>query len=84
MFIGANLILNDLTLSILDVAPRIEEHGLESMFLGEHTHTPVATVHPAMPGGVLPEFYKKFPDVFVTLAAAAAVTGRLADVRELV
>jgi len=37
----------------------------------------VATVHPATADGSLPEFYKKFPDVFVTLAAAAAVTSRL-------
>ena len=77
MFIGANLILNDLTLSILDVAPQIEDHGLESMFLGEHTHTPVLSDFPAMPDGSIPEFYKRFPDPFVQLAGAAAVTKRV-------
>jgi probable F420-dependent oxidoreductase len=77
VLIGANLILNDLTLSILEVAPRVEAHGLESIFLGEHTHTPVLSEFPVMPDGSLPEFYKRFPDPFVQLAAAAAVTTRI-------
>jgi probable F420-dependent oxidoreductase len=74
--IGANLITNDTTLSILDVAPRVEAAGLDSIFQGEHSHIPVATVFPAFEG-VVPDFYKRFPDLFVTMAAAAAVTTRL-------
>ncbi len=50
---------------------------MECLFQGEHSHTPVATIYPASPDGELPEFYKRFPDIFVTLAAAAAVTDRI-------
>lgn len=76
MLIGANLILGDATLPMAVVAPLVEEHGLESLFVGEHTHTPVATVHPAYPEG-LPAFYTRFLDPFVQLAVAAAVTRRV-------
>ena len=76
MLIGANLILNDTTLPMDVVAPAVEAHGLDAIFIGEHTHTPVATVHPAYPEG-LPEFYKRFMDPFVQLAVAAAVTDRI-------
>jgi probable F420-dependent oxidoreductase len=74
--IGANLITNDTTISILDVAPRVEAAGLDSIFQGEHSHIPVETVFP-MFDGVVPDFYKRFPDLFVTMAAAAALTTRL-------
>jgi probable F420-dependent oxidoreductase len=74
--IGANLITNDTTLSILDVAPLVEAAGLHSIFQGEHSHIPVATVYPG-PGGEVPDFYRRFPDLFVTMAAAAAVTTTL-------
>jgi probable F420-dependent oxidoreductase len=50
--------------------------GLDSIFQGEHSHIPVATVFPMFEGEV-PDFYKRFPDLFVLLAAAAAVTTRL-------
>jgi probable F420-dependent oxidoreductase len=76
MLVGVNLILNDTTLPMREVAPRIEERGLDALFIGEHTHTPVATVHPAYPGG-LPEFYKRFLDPFVQLGVAAAMTQRI-------
>ena len=77
MYIGANLIVNDQTPSIVDIARRAEDRDVESLFQGEHSHTPVATIYPGSPDGELPEFYKRFPDIFVTLAAAAAVTNRI-------
>ncbi len=76
MLISTNLILNDTTLPMREVAPMIEAHGLDALFLGEHTHTPVATVQPDYPDG-LPEFYKRFLDPFVQLAVAATVTERI-------
>jgi probable F420-dependent oxidoreductase len=76
MLIAANLILNDRTLPMRVVAPLVEDHGLDAIFLGEHTHTPIATVHPEMPDG-LPEFYKRFLDPFVQLAVAATLTERI-------
>jgi probable F420-dependent oxidoreductase len=74
--IGANLITNDTTISILDVAPRVEAAGLHSIFQGEHSHIPVETVFPVLDGTV-PDFYKRFPDLFVVMAGAAAVTTTL-------
>jgi probable F420-dependent oxidoreductase len=75
MHIGANLIVNEDTPSIIDIATRAEERGMESVFQGEHSHIPVTTTYPpSANGGVMPEFYRRFPDVFVTLAAAASVT----------
>lgn len=76
MLIGANLILNDTTLPMRVVAPMVEAHDLDAIFIGEHTHTPVATAHPDYPGA-LPDFYKRFLDPFVQLTVAAAVTTRL-------
>lgn len=76
MHIGANLITNDTTISILDVAPRVEAAGLHSIFQGEHSHIPVDTVFPVLDGEV-PDFYKRFPDLFVLMAGAAAVTTTL-------
>ena len=77
MLIGANLITNDTTLSILEVAPLVEAAGLHSIFQGEHSHIPIDTVYPGSAEGTVPDFYKRFPDLFVTLAAAAAVTTTL-------
>ncbi len=76
MHIGANLITNDTTLSILEVAPLVEAAGLHSIFQGEHSHIPVDTVYPG-PSGEVPDFYRRFPDLFVTMAAAAACTTTL-------
>jgi probable F420-dependent oxidoreductase len=76
MDIGANLITNDTTLSILEVAPLVEAAGLHSIFQGEHSHIPTDTVYPG-PGGEVPDFYRRFPDLFVTMAGAAAVTSTL-------
>src|SRR3954453_10667341 len=77
MFIGPNLSTNDTTLSILDVAPVVEAAGLESIFQGEHSHIPIDTMYPGSANGDVPDFYKRFPDLFVTMAAAAALTTTL-------
>ncbi len=79
MLIGANLIVNEATPSIIDLAQRAEDRGMDCIFQGEHSHIPVTTEYPASAatGGKMPEFYRRFPDVFVTLAAAAAVTTRI-------
>ncbi|HEY2286089.1 MAG TPA: TIGR03619 family F420-dependent LLM class oxidoreductase [Streptosporangiaceae bacterium] len=78
MLIGANLVANEATPSIVDIAVRAEDRGMDCIFQGEHSHVPVATEYPGAANGVeMPEFYRRFPDVFVLLAAAAAVTTRL-------
>jgi probable F420-dependent oxidoreductase len=85
--IGIVVQFNDLTPSVLDVAPALEARGVESLWMGEHTHLPVDTTHRYTKGkyrerkwgeeGAVPDFYRRMADPYTTLAAAAAVTTRL-------
>jgi probable F420-dependent oxidoreductase len=59
------------------IAQSIEGRGFDSMWLGEHTHLPVVTKHPATVDGVLPVRYRRFPDPWLVLAAAATATERI-------
>src|SRR5262245_6368955 len=45
--------------------------------MGEHSHIPTSRRTPYPGGATLPEYYKHFPDPFVELTAAAAVTQKL-------
>lgn len=60
-----------------DLARAVEERGLESLFVPEHTHIPASRKSPWPGGPSLPREYWHTLDPFVTLAAAAAVTSRL-------
>jgi probable F420-dependent oxidoreductase len=86
--IGITLMLSDQTVSVDDAATAVEERGFESFWLGEHTHMPVDTVHRYTSGekygkgtvtkdGYLPEYYKRVPDPYVMLTAAAMATTTL-------
>ena len=55
----------------------LEERGLGSLFLAEHTHIPVKRESPWPGGAELPRWYYRTLDPFVALTAAAAVTERL-------
>ena len=86
MHIGVVLMLSELTPKVTEVAPMVEERGFESLWVGEHTHLPVATVHSytkgryagdKAKGGYVPDYYKRFLDPYVTLAMAAACTRTL-------
>jgi probable F420-dependent oxidoreductase len=59
------------------LARLIEEHGQESLFVAEHTHTPASRATPYPGGGELPRKYNHTYDPFVALTAAATVTTRL-------
>lgn len=84
MKFGLTLMFTDATPQVTEVAPAIEARGFESMWVGEHTHLPVDTVfhyaqekYPTgstVKKGYVPDFYKRMPDPYITLAAAAAVT----------
>jgi probable F420-dependent oxidoreductase len=84
MKFGLTLMFTEETPSVLDVAPAIEERRFESLWVGEHTHLPVDTVfhyaqekYPTgtkVKEGYVPDYYKRMPDPFITLTAAAAVT----------
>jgi probable F420-dependent oxidoreductase len=64
-----------------DALPRIvagiESRGFESIWLGEHTHLPLATTHAYTQHGTTPERYRRFPDPWAILAATAALTSRI-------
>jgi probable F420-dependent oxidoreductase len=59
------------------LARMIEEHGQESLFVAEHTHTPASRATPYPGGEELPRKYNHTYDPFVALTAAAAATTRL-------
>src|SRR5690606_9273407 len=65
---------------ITRLAVAVEDRGFESLFIGEHTHMPTSTVHAYTKGkpaegrsdGFVPDYYRRFPDPYIVLAAAAA------------
>jgi probable F420-dependent oxidoreductase len=76
MRFGIGGVCTEETLRPSEVARRVEELGLESLFLGEHTHIPWERVS-AYPLGELPRNYWRSYDPFVALADAAAATSRI-------
>jgi len=60
-----------------EFARAAEERGLDSIWLGEHTHLPVDSTHAYVEDGRVPDRYKSFPDPWTLLAAAASVTRTL-------
>ncbi|MDP6184525.1 MAG: LLM class F420-dependent oxidoreductase [Gammaproteobacteria bacterium] len=74
---GIVIFPTDETIQPVELALAVEQRGLDSLFLPEHTHIPVGSTSPFMPDGVVPEFYKRTHDPFVALAACAAVTERI-------
>jgi probable F420-dependent oxidoreductase len=75
---GVTIFPTDLSISVLELAPAVEERGFGSLWVPEHTHIPVSRRTPAPTGDdVLAEEYRRCLDPFVALTAAAAVTTRL-------
>lgn len=60
-----------------ELAAALEQRGVESLFLAEHTHIPVDTRSPYPGGGPIPRKYYRPLDPFVALTAAAAATETL-------
>ncbi|MBB3601116.1 putative F420-dependent oxidoreductase [Mycolicibacterium sp. BK556] len=74
MKFGISTFVNDDTIDTVSLARAIEERGLGSLTIAEHTHIPASRESPYPMGGELPSIYYRTLDPFVTLAAAAAVT----------
>jgi probable F420-dependent oxidoreductase len=74
---GVTMFVTDVSIGIVELARAVEERGLDSLWLPEHTHIPTSrrTPHPA--GGELPEKYKRSLDPLVALTAAATATTTL-------
>lgn len=77
MKIGAFIFANDQSIHPGELARSLEDHGLESLWVPEHTHIPVRRQTPYPGGGDLPDYYRRALDPFVALTAAAAVTTTL-------
>ena len=77
MHIGAFIFPTEYSIRIDELARALEERGMESLFVTEHTHIPASRRTPWPGGGPLPKEYAHTLDPFVGLAAAAAVTSRL-------
>lgn len=54
------------------IAQLAEARGIESIWVGEHSHFPVASRHPFAQD--TPAFYRRVPDPYIVLATIAAAT----------
>jgi probable F420-dependent oxidoreductase len=74
---GVAFFPTDYSIQPVELALALEERGLDSLYVTEHTHIPTSRETPWPGGADLPEEYWHTHDPFVALAAAAAVTKRL-------
>ena len=74
---GLTMFATDYAIPPDELAIAVEQRGFESLFFPEHTHIPVSRRTPYPAGGDLPKEYWHTHDLFVALAAAAAVTKKI-------
>lgn len=74
---GISMFVTDYSIQAAELAVAIEERGLDSMWVPEHTHIPTSRKSPYPSGGELPDRYYHSLDPFVALASAAVVTKRI-------
>ena len=77
MRFGVTCMLTDTTIGPAELARAVEDAGLDSLFLPEHTHIPTSRATPAPLGEPLPTEYRRVLDPFVALTAAAGATARI-------
>lgn len=77
MDIGVFFFSTEYSIRVDELAVSLEERGLESLFLCEHTHIPTSRLSPWPGGDELPREYSHTYDPFVALSFAAAATSRL-------
>ncbi|MFD5393077.1 LLM class F420-dependent oxidoreductase [Streptomyces sp. NPDC127097] len=77
MKFGVSTFLTDQGIAPAALGRAVEERGLDSLLIAEHTHIPVDRRSPYPGGGELPQIYYRTLDPFVALSAAAAVTARI-------
>ena len=71
MRFGVTLFATDRSIGIVELARAVEERGLDSVWVPEHTHIPTSRRTPYPAGGDLPDEYRRCLDPFVALTAAA-------------
>lgn len=77
LHVGMALTITDESAPVTTVAPLLEDAGIESLWVGDHSHMPIHSRHKYTIDGRVPENYKHFLDPLITLTAAASVTTRL-------
>jgi probable F420-dependent oxidoreductase len=77
MKFGIAIFPTDYAISMMELAPALEDRGFESLWVAEHSHIP-ASRESAWPGGAdLPKDYWHTLDPFVALTAAALASKTL-------
>jgi probable F420-dependent oxidoreductase len=74
---GVTMFATDVSIDVVELARAVEERGLDSLWLPEHTHIPTSRTTPHPSGAELPEKYKRSLDPLVALAAASSATTTL-------
>src|ERR1700723_4734097 len=77
MEFGCTIFFTDYSITPAELAVAMEERGLDSVWVAEHTHIPVPRKTPPPGGGELQKRYYDVMDPFVTLAVCGAVTKKL-------
>ena len=77
MKIGVYIFPTEYSIPIVELACHLEDRGIESLFVPEHTHIPASRRTPFPSGGPLPKEYSHTLDPFVALAAVASRTTKL-------
>jgi probable F420-dependent oxidoreductase len=78
MKIGVTIHATDLAMHPIEVAKEAEARGFYSLYIPEHTHIPTSRRTPAPTGTKeLGDEYRRSPDPYIALAAAAAVTEKI-------
>jgi probable F420-dependent oxidoreductase len=70
---GVTMFVTDVSMGMVELSQAVEERGLDSVWLPEHTHIPTSrrTPYPGTADGKLPDEYRRCLDPFVALTAAA-------------
>lgn len=77
MRIGVLTFVTDDGIGPAELGAALEQRGIDSLFLAEHTHIPVHNASPYPSGGPIPPKYFRTLDPFVALTAAAGATENL-------
>jgi probable F420-dependent oxidoreductase len=77
MEFGVTMFPTDYSMQPADLAVAVEERGFDALFFPDHTHIPASRISPFRTGGDLPSDYYHNADMFLSLAAAAAVTKKI-------
>ncbi len=78
MKIGIQSVMSEGFVPPVEQALRVQEHGFDSFYAGEHHHLPVSTPTPEFYKDTgVPDFYRFTPDPLITLGAMAAAAPKL-------